>query len=197
MVRALLTAAVLFVWAAPLSGCVTGEPTSVFIVGNGTLDDECLIQEEPLLVTGSVDAAVRDVFIVHAVVWNQLRRRSNHVGADPNGVHFHSAEVALMGGDGSVLAGPFDVPTSGFVPSAQDADSQGVGFVSVAVPLGTPPSSGHAHVSVRLFGTTNGQLDVSTGEWRYLVGFCNGCMQCPAGEEPAGCGYAGQNGFCY
>jgi hypothetical protein len=196
MVRALLTAAVLFVWAAPLSGCVTGEPSSIFIVGNGTLDDDCIIQEDPVRTLGILDVRVRSHYVVDAVVWNQLRRRSNHVGADPNGVQLHTAEVAVLRGDGATLAGPFDIPTSGFIPSAADADSQGVGFATVAVPVGSA-SPGLAHVSIRLFGTTNGELDVSTGEWLYLIELCDGCMVCQPGQEPSGCGRVGQDGFCY
>jgi hypothetical protein len=195
MVRALLTAAVLFVWAAPLSGCVTGEPTSVFIVGNAGFDDECTSEDDTFLLTGLVDVAVRTRYLVHPVVWNQLRRRSNHIGVDPNGVHFHTAEVSLRGVDGSVLSGPFDVPIAGFVQSAPDADSHGVGIVSVSAPVDGAPGSGEAHLTVRLFGTTNGQLDVSTGEWQYLLRFCTGCLQCAAADETS-C-FPGQDGWCY
>jgi hypothetical protein len=196
MVRALLTAAVLFVWAAPLSGCVTGEPSSVFIVGNGRVDDDCIIQQDVFWTIGIADVDAVSSYLVNPVVWNQLRRRSNHIGADPNGVHIQSAEVSIQTLGGATLFGPFDVPTSGFIPSAQDADSHGVGQVSVPVPVSPELPHGQVQLSVRLFGQTNGQLDVSTGEWLYVFHVCHGCLRCAPDEEASGCLW-GQDGMCY
>jgi hypothetical protein len=197
MRRAVVLVAILLAAGVPATGCVDGEPTSVFIAGNQVVSDDCSVSDT-FLVSGSLDLAARDTYNLRLAVRNQLRARSSNVGADPNGVHFRSAEVSVENDRGTVLMEPDGFLASGFVPASEDGETPGAGTVVVPVRLsGLATSSGESvHILVRLFGETNGELSVSTGQWAYVVRLCQSCMLCPEDEDPTGC-TPGQDGSCY
>lgn len=187
------------------AGCVDGDASSIFIVGNGTLDDECIIQEDPMLASGQIDAAFASPYTLHLIVQNQILRRSTAVGTDPSGVNFTRAEVFLQDVTGADVSGlgTFSVPAGGFIPSAEDSSSPGRGSVVVsAIPSEVVASfegTGRATIQlgVKLFGETSGQLEVETSEWLYVVDVCSGCLECVGVDEQEGTCTPGQDGEGY
>lgn len=145
---------------------------------------------------------------------NQLRARGSDapLRADPNGVHVQGAEIELMAADGSTmtfggLPNPFSVPTSTFVPSAQGPDAAGQSVGSIML---IPPNYGSALTgagvstivaAVRVFGETNGDVDVESDDFLWPIDLCSGgcLLLCPspdmmAEEEP--CCAFGQDFAC-
>lgn len=128
------------------------------------------------------------------LVFNQLQMRGGSGRAEPNGLHITRAEVSLVGLDGAAidtggLPNPFSVPTTGYIPPATDAQTPGSGIVNVevvpvsyrdsiaaAVPVG---SSAPLVARIKLFGETNGTINVETGDYQWPIDLCGGCLaQC-------------------
>ncbi|MFW5925566.1 MAG: hypothetical protein ACOCV4_05320 [Myxococcota bacterium] len=187
------------------AGCVDGDASSIYIVGNATLDDECIIQEDPLLAAGQIDTAFGSDYTMHLIVENQILRRSTPVGADPSGVHFTHAEITLQDVTGADIGGvgTYSAAAGGFIPSAEDSSSPGRGWVVVsAVPAEVVASlegmgNTTIQLAVKLFGETNGQLEVETSEWLYVVEVCAGCLACVGVEDRETSCNPGQDGEGY
>lgn len=205
MLRLPMTLLILVALAIPVAGCVDGQPTSVFIVGNAQLDDQCVVQEDMFWTNGLIDTAFLTDYSLHLIVNNQIRSRAINTTTDPSGVHFTRAEVTIMDVTGAsvVGSGAYSVPATGYVPAATDSETPGVSFVYVpAIPVSVRQQMqglgvGAVQVGVTLFGETNGQIDVQTGEWLYDVQVCNGCRACPDDESLIGTCTPGQENEYY
>jgi hypothetical protein len=189
----------------PVVGCVDGEPSSIIIVGQQTLDEECIAQSDPLRSVGTLDTTVRTNYIMHLAVWNQLRARAGHVGAEPNGFHVESAvasveAAAVEEGQDELLVPPRRLIASGYIPPSEDGVTPGEGTAVVSVDLGLPENEslprGMVHLRLQLEGKTNGQHTLRTGEWVHVVELCQGCLACDPGEEGGNC-LQGQDSACY
>ncbi|MFW6049990.1 MAG: hypothetical protein ACODAU_02380 [Myxococcota bacterium] len=206
MLRCRVSLAILVALLIPAAGCVDGDSTSVFVLGNAQLDDDCAVQPDTLWVQGRMDTAIARDYVLHLIVRNQILANSSAVGTDPSGVSFTRAEVQLFqDAAGTPVAGvedAYSVPVSGFVPSAEDFETPGENWVTVpAIPATVRDSlrgRGRAtvHLGVTLFGKTNGQIEVETAQWLYLVDICDGCLACVDDEERGTCN-PGQENECY
>lgn len=186
MLRLTVSLSIVVALAILAAGCVRGEPTSVFIFGNAAVDDQCMVQQDKYQLSGLLDIADRDNYIMSLAVNNQILARPTNAGTDPNGVHFSLAEVSLEDVTGANIAGiaPYSVPATGYVPAATDSSTPGVGYVDlVAIPstvgnmLGGV-GSGDIRVGITLHGETNGHLSMRTDKWYYDVYLCRDCLGC-------------------
>jgi hypothetical protein len=199
MRRGVVSVVALMAACLPAVGCVDGEPSSILIVGQQTIDDECLPQSDPFRSVGVLDLAVRTKYIMRLAVWNQLRARAGHVGAEPNGFHVESAvgSIEASAGEDRLLMESRRFIAGGFIPPSEDGVTPGEGSAVVSVDLeGAVLPNELVHLRLQLEGTTNGQLSLSTGEWLHVVQLCRGCLVCGPDQEAGRC-TPGQDGECY
>ena len=191
---------------APLSivasaSCVDNDASSLYIECNIIPEgDESSCSLDPggtCLTRGLYNPSTGAGYRIFPLFTNQLRSRGSDapLRADPNGVHIQGAEIEIMGADGSTLTfpglpNPFSVPTSTFVPSATGPDTggQNVGDIQLIPPnyasaLVTNGAS-TVVVSVRVFGETNGDVDVESDDYLWPIDICSGTclLDCPDPE---------------
>lgn len=202
--------------AAASASCVDNDAASFFIECNVTPDDSCIYSPgNECLSRGLYNPSLGGGYSIYPRYTNQLRSRGSNapLRADPNGIHIRGAEVEIQAADGSTLGvglpNPFSIPTSTFVPSAGGADpsnaGQAVGDLQVI-----PPNYGAALagsgastvlVKVRVFGETNGDVDVETDDYLWPIDLCEGTclLGCPSadmmGADEECCGF-GQDRRC-
>lgn len=181
-----------------LVGCVD-DSVSVFVRGNikpTKEDGECLYESgDQYKLTGTYDVAGGRDYQVFLDVTNQLRSRGTFERAETNGVFITRADITLYGSDGTLInpadlgnrPNPFSITTpQTYIPPSPGADSLGSSSVRVgAIPLAygealrTTYLNEIVTVGIRLFGRTNGDIDIETGEWTWDVQICDTCLRLP------------------
>jgi len=176
-------------------GCVDGDGPAFYISGHVSASEDCTYEPgNPFWLRGAFNVNVGSgYYAVTPLLNNQLRARGSDapLRADPNGVLIEGAEVELTDAAGAPipfgLPNPFTVPTSDFVPSATSAESPGqaVGLVMVIPPAyalslydslggagGDPLARTVVVANLRVFGETNGGVDVESDWWSWPIDVC-------------------------
>ncbi len=203
-----------FLIAAALAagGCVDNDGASLYISGHvAPSGDDCTLEAGNALVSrGVFNVESRFGYFAFPLYNNQLRSRGSDapLRTDPNGIHLQGAEVELQDAAGGLidfgpgLPNPFSVPTSGFVPSTPQANaaSQVVGNILAIPPAyadvlfeqlggegGDDAAATVVIASIRVFGETNGDVDVESDDWLWPIDVCRGtCLfQCISAEDVA------------
>ncbi|NOY94310.1 MAG: hypothetical protein GXP55_24290 [Deltaproteobacteria bacterium] len=181
----------MIVLATALAGC-TADNASVFIEGDvipEIQDVGCDVTVDGTLLTSGVYnidlAAPYSIFPVYA---NQLLSRATDIRADPNGVQIMGAEIELQDQGGTpldfpTLPNPFSIPTSTYVPSGDVGEpGRAVGELQIIpevyrVSMPAEVRRAVILVSVKVFGRTNGNIDIQSGVWQWPVQLCgDGCL---------------------
>lgn len=195
--------------ALAAGGCVDNDASSLFISAHvRPTDEECTLDPGGAVVTrGAFNVESRFGYFVFPLLNNQLRARGSDapLRTDPNGIHLTGAEIELRNAQGTAIAfpglpNPFTVPTSSYVPATDSANEPGqtVGNILVIPPayadelfnqLGGPDGDDSAATvvvaSIKVFGETNGDVDVESDEWLWPIDVCRGrCLfECIPADE--------------
>ena len=185
----------MFALLAALAGCAA-DNASVYIEGNIVPEKQdlgCTVSADGALLTaGFYNVDGEWPYVIHPLYNNQLLSRASDVRADPNGVLIMGAEIELQDIAGAPLAldaslpNPFTIPASTFIHSGDVGQpGQNVGEIQ-AIPepyrawLSANTQRGTIIISVKVFGRTNGNIDIQSGAWVWPVVLCGGdCLyQC-------------------
>ncbi len=173
-----------------VSGCaddnvslfVRGPVPPMASMGSCTFDPSGDLQFDGTFDVGSTFPR-RTGYKLGLAVQNQLQARATSGRAEPNGIHITRAEIRLEDIGGNLILPAYSVPTAGYVPPGADATNPGQGIVTVEViPVSVIPAlagvgDGATVVSyIRLFGETNGTIDIETGDYVWPISLCNGCL---------------------
>jgi hypothetical protein len=162
---------------------------------NGT----CTYTPDPtalFLAEGSFDVGVADAYIAELLVGSQLQARGDTATgrAESNRGHLDGAVVTVTETNGAVL-GEFTAVGTGFVdPQAGNAGSFGLLAVTLidaptAAKIGSGLPAGQTKLviaNVKAFGKTLGGVDLESGEFKFPIRVCNGCLvSFLSGDDPA------------
>ena len=185
----------LAVTIAFFTGCVGSDGPSFFVEGNGTLDDECVIQfEDPtLLLRGVYNPSGGFGYTLYPVFVNQLTQTGARLDrAEPNVVQITGAVVTLEEPGGAALdlgglPNPYTVDVSAVVQPG-DGSMAGRGGAGVDIIPGTYGPAiasviGTASATVVLrtefFGETVAGVSVEAPDWVYPLAVSNAAnVQC-------------------
>ncbi|HVJ19095.1 MAG TPA: hypothetical protein VM686_26935 [Polyangiaceae bacterium] len=168
------------------AGCADNE-SMMFIIGVADITgSDCVLapsSDGPFIGLGTLDVAIRDTYIAALVVGNQLTERGsrNQLRTETSRVRLEGAEVTLEDAGGAQLA-EFTSLGSGFVHPAAGTDPSYGGFFTNLVPPGANLPEGQYVASIRVFGTTLGGQEIESGELRFPIDICNGCLVYYPGE---------------
>ncbi|MFP6686236.1 MAG: hypothetical protein VB934_16075 [Polyangiaceae bacterium] len=181
-----LRSLVLIGFASSLVGC-TENGVSLFIQGVPRPDPEgaCVVDPDPggtFYLDGKLDKLFRPAgdYTRSVLIGNQMQPRgdADTLRPETSQVQFYEAEVTVFDVEGNQLLS-YTHPTSGFVYQATGIDpSYGTAQVTMIPPevssvFDTSGGQGHRVVSrVRVFGTTIGGTEVSTGNWDWPIFLC-------------------------
>jgi hypothetical protein len=167
-----------------LTGCVDEEPALV-ISSAVPYGSDCLAKPggEVELSQGNYDAFCGNNYYVAFEVWSYMISRADkdRPRAETNIVTFERAEVRLTAADGQKIASPFSVSATGTVsPGVANSPGKAIVFINV-IPSEVAGSLPEAVIvaKVKLFGKTNGDVDVETGTYQYPIRICLGCYTQP------------------
>jgi hypothetical protein len=162
------------------SGCADNE-SSLFIIGVLSIDDnECVVTptpEGPFLFSGTLDLELRDSYTAPLLVGNQLTERGsrNQLRTETSRIRMQGAEVTLEDANGGTIA-EFSTLGSGFAHPASGTDPGYGGFLTELIPAGAPVQEGQYVAVVKVFGTTLGGQELESGELRFPIEVCTGCL---------------------
>lgn len=141
----------------------------------------------PQLLRGTLDVAFLQTYQATVLVANQLTPRGvkKQLRTETQGVELEGAEVTVTDARGAVLD-EFTVPAGGFV-STNSSESAGYGIALVTL---IPPglggrlrdglpgrnSSQTVIAQIRVFGTTLGGTEITSGPYTFPIDVCNGCL---------------------
>lgn len=157
------------------------------------------------LLRGTLDVALNRSYSAVLLVANQLAPRGDkaQLRAETQGVELRGAEVRLTDAKGTVIE-EFSTPTGGFV-APNTGETAGYGVTSVTL---VPPDRGDRLLesvsrdgarsviaNVRVFGDTLGGIEVTSGEFSFVIRVCAGCLidfppdalEAPAVGQPEEC----------
>jgi hypothetical protein len=141
----------------------------------------------PQLLRGTLDVAFLDSYQGAVLVANQLTPRGakKQLRTETQGVELEGAEVTVTRAQGGVLA-EFSVPAGGFVHSTtSESPGYGLAVVTLIPPnlgrdlRGSLPNRGDSLTviaEVRVFGTTLGGVEITSGAFTFPVDVCRGCL---------------------
>lgn len=173
------------------SSCVEND-TSLYVEAVLAPDPpDCQYTADPgatQLFRGYLDVALKADYEAVVLVANQMAPRGDkqQLRSETMGVELRGAEIRLTTARGEVVE-EFSVPAGGFV-HANESDDPGYGAAlitlipagrgaSLADQLRDDPGNPRLLVSnIRVFGTTLGGLDVTSGEFRFPIQVCYGCL---------------------
>jgi hypothetical protein len=181
----------LMVASVPLLSTCADNDASAYVVGVlAPKAPACEFKADPgatRLLSGLLDVAFRQSYSAVVLVANQMTPRGDkeQLRSETAGIEIQGAEVRLTDGQDSVLD-EFSVPAGGFI-QANDSDEAGYGVASVTL---IPASRGAAFAddligsggeirkvvaNVRVFGTTLGGIEVTSGASKFPIDVCYGC----------------------
>lgn len=151
----------------------------------------CEVKADPSstqLLRGTLDVAFLQSYQGAVLVANQLTPRGvkKQLRTETQGVELQGAEITVTSAQGDVLE-EFSVPAGGFVHSnTSESPGYGMAYVTMIPPqLGDRLSSqlgGRRGASVtviagiRVFGTTLGGTEITSGEFTFPIDVCFGCL---------------------
>jgi hypothetical protein len=194
-------AALLAGLAAFGGGCADSE-SMIFIrqvnlpIAGGSSSDACVTEanpQGPFISHGTLDVAFRREYIAGLVVGSQIVTRGSkaQLKTETSGVRIEGLEARLEDVNGAIVWGPYTIPATGFIDPAIDVtpsygmvdgmlvgpDVQVSKGVNVRDYLQTKPGTSLRFTSVsKVFGHTLGSQAVESGEFRYPITICYGCL---------------------
>lgn len=180
------------------TGCVDNDSSMYVEAVLAAVPPNCEYKADPSstqLLTGVLDVAFLNSYEGAVLVANQLTPRGikNQLRAETSGVELQGAEITLTRANGAALD-EFSVPAGGFVHSNT---SQGPGYGMAFVTM-IPPNVGNdlraelvarlnqagarrgasltVIASIRVFGTTLGGTEITSGEFTFPIDVCYGCL---------------------
>jgi hypothetical protein len=181
-----------------LTACVEEEAPALVVTNAIILDDDCVAKagEEIVRSWGRYDIFCGSAYFEPFEVWSYMVQRGDleRPRSETNIAQFERAEVQLMTPDGAIIESTFSVPVGGSVVPGDGTDpGKSVVFVDLipAAAVSSLPSPDEVPqivAEVQLFGTTNGDVEVETGVFRFPIDLCDGCFtyfvdQCPLWSE--------------
>jgi len=152
----------------------------------------CTYQADPsslFLASGALDLAFRLQYSAALLVGNQLVPRGNNaqLRTETARVRIEGAVVRAEDPNGAVVWGPVTVPGSGFIdPSNGTTPTYGItqttllgsqiGATLAAQLQGDRTQFRRLTSIVKVFGRTLGGMTVDSGEWRFPITVCFGCL---------------------
>jgi hypothetical protein len=180
---------------ATLTTCATAcvdNDSSMYVEGVLALTPPaCEVKADPSsaqLFRGTLDVAFLQSYQGAVLVANQLTPRGvkKQLRTETQGVELQGAEITVTNAQGTVLE-EFSVPTGGFVHSnTSESPGYGLAFVTMIPPqLGKRLSDqlGQARgasvtviAGIRVFGTSLGGTEITSGEFTFPIDVCFGCL---------------------
>jgi len=185
--------------ATSLASCAS-DNASVYIEGNVIPEQQdvgcSLTADGAQLTSGFYNVDFPSAYRVFPLYNNQLLSRATDVRADPNGILIRGAEVELQDLAGAPmdfggLPNPFTIPASTFINSGDVGQpGRNVGELEV-IPdpyrafMAAGGRRGTIVITVKVFGRTNGNIDIQAGAWQWPVAICGGnCLfECLAADD--------------
>lgn len=175
------------VWSLlALTACVDEEAPALVVTNAIPLDNDCVAKtgEEIVRSFGRYDIFCGASYLEPFEVWSYMVPRGDleRPRAETNIAQFERAEVQLITPDGAVIVPTFSTAVAGSVEPGDGTDpGKSVVFVelipSAAVgSLPRPEEVPQIVAEIQLFGTTNGDVDVETGIFRFPIDLCDGCF---------------------
>jgi hypothetical protein len=184
--------------ALSFAGCADSE-SMIFIrqvnipQESGSGGGNCTVEANPTgpyIAHGTLDVAFRKEYIAALVVGSQIVSRGSRsqIRTETSRVRIEGVEARLEDADGLLRWGPYTVPATGFIDPTQDitpsygiVDGTLVGAdwgTTMAVALQNDASrTGRHFTSIsKVFGHTLGGQAVESGEYRFPITICFGCL---------------------
>jgi hypothetical protein len=173
-----------------LSACVEND-VSLFVVGILAADaPDCVYKADPgsdLRLSGTMDVGFTRTYSAVVLVANQLSPRGNkqQLRSETMGFHIRGGEVRLTDSTGNLIK-EFSTPASGH-SSPSTSNTPGYGMASLTlVPAEVggdlagridPGSSRTIIAEIRIFGTTDGGTEITSGFANYNIEVCHNCLR--------------------
>ena len=160
------------------SGCAPNESSLFIRQCQAVPQDTCEVTADPTAFSrpsGVLDIAFAARYSCPLLVGNQLVTRGDpdRLRTETSRVQIYSADVTLLNTTGGSL-GEFSTQTSGFVDPSTGAQP-GYGLADVVL-INAMPAVGDVVAQVVLHGRTLGGLELTTGEWKFPIHICQGCL---------------------
>jgi len=204
LVHALVTLSVITAAAGLSGGCVENRATLYIesVLGQSGDSDECDITPpgEVFVASGSFDPGSGTSYVAYLVVANQMVPLGDNDTLRPetSRIQLEGAEISMPGQD------TYSVP---FSATVHPDPSTAPGYVTVGVPiLRSDVTAGVYQVTVVVYGTTLGGLNVESGEFVFPItvfeegtfAFCGSLADMTDEGYPTDpCGRFGQDGYLY
>jgi hypothetical protein len=151
----------------------------------------CEVKADPStaqILRGTLDVAFLQSYQGAVLVANQLTPRGlkKQLRTETQGVELQGAEITVSDAQGGILD-EFSVPTGGFVHSnTSESPGYGVAFVTMIPPqlgdtiarqLGNARGASRTVIAgIRVYGTTLGGTEITSGEFTFPIDVCFGCL---------------------
>jgi hypothetical protein len=173
-------------------GCADNESTIFIRQAQAHVAGACGVDNAPTslsILRGSLDLAFQRQYRADLLIGNQLvpRGNSSQLRTETSRVEIQGTIVRAEDSAGNVAWGPVTVPGAGFVDPANGANPN-FGIVNTVL-LGSELADTVADQLmmnrnlvryftsvVRVFGRTLGGQSVESGEWRFPINVCFGCL---------------------
>jgi hypothetical protein len=173
-------------------GCADSESMLFVRQAQARVAGTCGVDNVPsslALLRGSLDLAFQLQYSAALLVGNQLVARGNasSLRSETSRIQIQGSIVRAEDTTGQVQWGPVTVPGSGFVDPANGSDAN-FGVIDTVL-LGSELGSSlvpqlqadrglvrHFTSVVRVFGRTLGGQSIESGEWRFPINVCFGCL---------------------
>src|SRR5262249_20286356 len=124
-----------------------------------------------------LDTSLRDSYTAALVVGNQLTERGsrNQLRTETSRVRLEGADIVLETAGGGQVAS-FSTIGTGFVHPASGTDPSYGGMYADLIPANLAIGEGDYVARIKVFGTTLGGQDIESGELRFPISVCYGCL---------------------
>ncbi len=163
-----------------VAGCAENE-SSMFVIGVAdTTDNDCMLSpspEGPFIALGRLDTSIRTSYIAGLVVGNQLTERGsrNQLRTETSRVRLEGADIILETAAGGEVA-EFSTIGTGFVHPASGTDPNYGAMYAEIIPANLAVGDGDYVARIKVFGTTLGGQEITSGELRFPISVCFGCL---------------------
>jgi hypothetical protein len=174
------------------SGCADDESTLFIRQAQAHVAGNCGVDNAPTslaLLRGQLDLAFQRQYRADLLVGNQLvpRGNSSQLRTETARVEIQGTIVRAEDSTGATAWGPVTVPGTGFAdPATGSTPSFGVvdtvllgselGTTLAGQLMGDRSSIRYFTAVVKAFGRTLGGMSVESGEWRFPINVCYGCL---------------------
>ena len=173
-------------------GCADNESSLFIRQAQVHVPGSCPVDNSPTslaILRGQLDLAFQQQYIADLLVGNQLVARGNasQLRTETARIELQGTIVRVEDTSGAVVWGPVTVPGTGLVDPASGANpNYGVidtvllgsqlGSTLTGQLMGTPGLVRYFTSVARVFGRTLGGMSIESGEWRYPINVCYGCL---------------------